>query len=694
MNPSRLRAHKPSAPLTALGLFMALMVFMTAEYSLGGSPLSCVELFPLVKGETNSQRLAEYENDSTARLQWIREQNQKTNEALKNSENTKKIGEWIRSLYEKPARVATEVLGPELGELRLVRQGLGKPEELIFVKGQEQSVIASSFENKSNGSVHIVDFKLSPDKATVALIEEENGSTDRFQIRFISLKTGERRQLAKLQTRSAKVYWLDKTLYFNGVDGKALEYNTSERPKDPSPSNQGIVSQRKGITLLKANKRYYVKTAAEVLEIQSGFTPKEILGESEGSVFVSFEENTDMPSYSQPDTLEIRRFSEENKRMETMGERLLLIENRVNKSASIEGRFLFVQDAMGAEQTLRVFGLDGQAVATVNAPIGTSITKATFGEDPNLLKVTLTSNVVGAKEFIYDVNAKRFQNPHEVILQTMLTSKGVVYESRIEEVRSKDGTMIPVRITHRKDLQDRANPVYMNIYGGFETATGFYPSFSTITADFLARGGILVDPAVRGGNEFGTRWSKIATKHAKIKTLEDVVATARYLVRKKYTTPDKVIIYGASNGGMVVAASALLSPKDFGLAIALNGVQDLLRKEVLDAEFGEGWKSEYGDSRTDADQPYLAKISPVEQAARPKQGPKILIFNGRNDSRVNPTHSYKLNAALVAASGQVNMTSINNSGHWMNSIAYQGLIGWRVNTIQWTAIYDHLGWTR
>jgi prolyl oligopeptidase len=298
--------------------------------------------------------------------------------------------------------------------------------------------------------------------------------------------------------------------------------------------------------------------------------------------------------------------------------------------------------------------------------------------------------------FNYDLKSQKFEISEDAISSRMLTTKEHAFESFDVSTTSEDGMRIVLRITKLKDVQlNGNNPVYMHVYGGFGRLAGFYPEYRAVVAEFLARGGIVVDPTLRGGNEFGDSWHEEAKGKKKINTFNDLIAASRYLVDHGYTQARKIIIVGGSNGGLTVTGAALKSPQSFGLVISVNGVHDLLGKETLDPAFGAGWSYEYGDSREPEEFERLSELSPVERARNAKDLPQFLILNGRQDSRVHPAHSFKLYKALSESNPQaVRMVSLNNAGHWATDVDTQDLIAWRANVIIWTSIFDYLGWRK
>ncbi|MEM8847510.1 MAG: prolyl oligopeptidase family serine peptidase, partial [Bacteroidota bacterium] len=119
---------------------------------------------------------------------------------------------------------------------------------------------------------------------------------------------------------------------------------------------------------------------------------------------------------------------------------------------------------------------------------------------------------------------------------------------------SKDGTKVPMIITHKKGVEMTGeNPTILYGYGGFNIS--LTPSFSIVNAVWMEQGGIYAVPNLRGGGEYGKKWHVAGTKQQKQNVFDDFIAAAEYLIANNYTSKEYLAIRGGSNGGLLVGAT-------------------------------------------------------------------------------------------------------------------------------------------
>ncbi|WP_298478474.1 prolyl oligopeptidase family serine peptidase [uncultured Maribacter sp.] len=238
------------------------------------------------------------------------------------------------------------------------------------------------------------------------------------------------------------------------------------------------------------------------------------------------------------------------------------------------------------------------------------------------------------------------------------------YESNQVFYTSKDGTKIPMLITHKKGLVlDGTNPTILYGYGGFNVS--LTPSFSITNAVWMEQGGIYAVPNLRGGGEYGKKWHDAGTKMQKQNVFDDFIAAAEYLIKNKYTSSNYLAIRGGSNGGLLVGATMTQRPDLMKVALPAVGVLDMLRYHTFTA--GAGWAYDYGTSEESKEMfTYLKGYSPLHNVKDGVSYPATLVTTGDHDDRVVPAHSFKFAAELQAKQTGDNPTLIRietNAGH-------------------------------
>ena len=309
-------------------------------------------------------------------------------------------------------------------------------------------------------------------------------------------------------------------------------------------------------------------------------------------------------------------------------------------SPSTGSGFIFAHYMIDAVSAVKQYDYNGKLVREIKLP-GVGTASGFGGEDKDKeLYFSFTNYVTPGT--IYSFNPKTGEN--KIYQRPKVQFESDKYESKQVFYTSKDGTQVPMIITHKKGMElNGQNPTMLYGYGGFNIS--LTPSFSVANALWIEMGGVYAVPNLRGGGEYGKAWHKAGTKLQKQNVFDDFIAAAEYLIANKFTSPEKLAISGRSNGGLLVGATMLQRPDLFAVALPGVGVLDMLRYHTFTA--GAGWGYDYGTAEDNLDMfNYLLGYSPVHNVRTGVNYPATMITTADHDDRVVPAHSFKFAAEL------------------------------------------------
>ena len=335
------------------------------------------------------------------------------------------------------------------------------------------------------------------------------------------------------------------------------------------------------------------------------------------------------------------------------------------QGAAASGGKLFAVYLKDVASRIFVHRLDGSLENEVALP-GLGSANGFGGErDDKFVFYSFTSFTFPPTIYKYDIATRTsslFRAPEVDFKATGYETKQVFYPS-------KDGTKIPMFITHKKGLKLHGdNPTLLYAYGGFDI--GLTPAFDPLLIAFFEQGGVYAMANLRGGSEYGEKWHEAGMRLKKQNVFDDFIAAAEYLIAAKYTSSQKLAIRGGSNGGLLVGAVMNQRPELFKVAIPQVGVMDMLRFHKF--TIGWNWIAEYGSSENEADFKNLYGYSPLHNLKAGVKYPATLITTADHDDRVVPAHSFKYAATIQEMQAGENPVLIRiqtKSGHGASSTA-------------------------
>ena len=307
---------------------------------------------------------------------------------------------------------------------------------------------------------------------------------------------------------------------------------------------------------------------------------------------------------------------------------------------SYAGGTIFAEYMVDAISKVSQYDLNGKKIRDIELP-GLGTVGSFWGKSTDTKTYYTFANYV-TPSTIYKLDIAN--GTTELYNKPKIAFDGSKYISKQVFYTSKDGTQVPMIITHSNDVQlDGSNPTMLYGYGGFNVS--LTPSFSSTVAAWLELGGIYAVPNIRGGGEYGKAWHKAGTLLEKQNVFDDFIAAGEYLIKNKYTSSQKLALRGGSNGGLLVAAVMTQRPDLAAVALPAVGVLDMLRYHTFTA--GAGWAYDYGTAEQSAEMfQYLLGYSPIHNVQSGKDYPATLVTTADHDDRVVPAHSFKFAAVL------------------------------------------------
>ncbi len=328
------------------------------------------------------------------------------------------------------------------------------------------------------------------------------------------------------------------------------------------------------------------------------------------------------------------------------------------------GNKIFARYLANVTSKVLVFDLKGKQTGEVKLPgLGTA-TGFQGRKTDKYIFYAFTSFIYPAVIFKYDIATGK----STVFKKTEASFNPDDYVTTQHFYPSKDGTKIPMFITHKKNINRNGdNPTLLYAYGGFNVK--LMPGFNPSLIAFLEQGGIYAMANLRGGSEYGEKWHEAGMLDKKQNVFDDFIAGAEYLIKEKYTSKDRLAIRGGSNGGTLVGAVINQRPELFRVAIPEVGVMDMLRFQKF--TIGWNWIAEYGTSDKPEDFKFLYAYSPLHNIKPGLNYPATLITTADHDDRVVPAHSFKYAATLQEKYKGKNPVLIRidtNSGHGASNV--------------------------
>ncbi|SIT74176.1 prolyl oligopeptidase family serine peptidase [Edaphobacillus lindanitolerans] len=229
-------------------------------------------------------------------------------------------------------------------------------------------------------------------------------------------------------------------------------------------------------------------------------------------------------------------------------------------------------------------------------------------------------------------------------------------EPELHAFRSFDGLEVPYFFYDQS--AEAGRPAVIWVHGGPEGQSK--AEYNPVVQYLVHRGFAVAVPNIRGSLGYGRRYLKLDDADKRLDAVADLAELAGDLAASHGVDAAKIGIIGRSYGGFMVLSALTHYPEKWAAGVDVVGMSNLRtflentgewRRYLREAEYGSlAEHSEFFD-RT-------APMNLTDRIEAP-----LLVFHGRNDTRVPVSEAEQLVADLESRGREVELVIFENEGH-------------------------------
>ncbi len=559
----------------------------------------------------------------------------------------------------------------------------GKPSDLFYRKDLNTTSIElfNPFKIYKSTNVLLMDYRPSKNSKYIACKVSLDGS-DRNEIRFVDIEKVKNLDDNVSNVKFSKMEWNnDSGIFYKrntnlNTFAKDSTYQLYYHKLGTNQEADKLVfdatKTRNAFSYFTKNDRLFIIEQDRQTEAKNYYyaslndedykLEKFIDSDDSKLIFLSYKNNNIYYSNKDYEWGDIRTFSIFNR----SEEKVLIpqIYNNLLVDVFISDGYIFCKYKRLGKIYVIAYKENGDFIRKIDSPDSTNFDFKFFDPNTKCLYISVFSKTISPQNFKLNIetgDVNHYFNDYLVPKTTFFTLDHFITKNI--SFKSRDGKDIPITIIYKKGIVlDGNNPTLLEAYGGFGIVSE--QNYDSSLLYFLEKGGVYAFAEIRGGGEKGLNWHKEGMGLKKMNSFNDFIDAAEYLIKEKYTSPNKLAITGTSNGGLVVGVAMTQRPELFKVAIPEVGVFDMINFGKYTV--GKYHFDEYGNPSEKTDFEYILSYSPYHNIKENVNYPTTLIITSENDDRAVPMHSYKFAARLqnrVSQKNPIFIKTLDNSGH-------------------------------
>lgn len=619
---------------------------------------------------------------SVETTKWVEEENKVTTTHLEEIKRKYNLEKKIKEYNTYRSSSLPRKKGKYFYSLYVTEQN--KPPSLFYRKSLEDTptLLLNPNEIFKNDNIVLGGFYPSKSSSILAFSVSKDGS-DKDEIRFIDINKKERLEDVITDVKFSEAKWnLDYGVFYkkninvnkiaadstNQLYYHKLGTKQSEDKLIFDNSKSGSFfrfhTTRGRLIIIDENPDTNSVSFYQASLVGEDFTVHKFFEDKSGNMkFLDYRNGQVYYSSKEFEWGEIRSFNINKREEETVI--ISQIYSQLLSSTYFADDYIFCLYKTIGKNYIRVYDQAGKFIRKFDTPDGFGFDFKYFDEQTKSLYVTLESYTIPSVNYKLNVETGEIAPYYNTYLKAKSTIFPLDYfETKCTTYKSRDNKDVPITIVHKRGIKlDGNNPTLLRAYGGYGLVSS--PDFSSGLLCFLENGGVFAYAEIRGGGEKGLKWEEGGKNRNKMNSFNDFIDAAEYLIREKYTSPNKLAINGGSYGGLVVGVAMTKRPELFKLAIPEMGHLDMIKFEQY--TIGRYHFNEFGNTANQEEFTNLLSYSPYHNIDDKINYPVTLIITSDNDDRVPPLHSFKFAARLQNREAQKNpiyLQTLDNSGHY------------------------------